>query len=521
VYHTLCDTAILTWGALGIILFCSPNTGIFMSTAELNQADLSARTSEPTQLKRRLRSRQLSMIAIGGCIGTGLFLASGLSIHQAGPGGVMVAFAIMGLMVYFLMTSLGEMASFMPTSGSFYTYGAHFVDPAFGFAQGVNYWYNWAITLAAEVAAAAMIMKFWFPAVATVDWSILFLCLLFAMNFLSVKGFGEAEFWMSLVKVVVVLLFIGCGALIATGVIGGHAVGMKNWHIAGAPFHGGFMAVLGVFMVAGFSFQGTELVGVAAGESEDPKRSIPQAIKKIFWRILLFYIFSLFIISLLVPYTSPQLLHSDVVTSPFTLVFAHSGIHYAAGLMNLVILIAVLSAGNSGMYASTRMLWFLSKRGHAPKIFSRLSKAGVPILALVATTLVGAMAFLSSKFGSGSVYLWLLNASGLSGFITWFGIALSHYRFRRAYIKQGRDLNDLPYRAKLFPFGPLFALVLCVFVILGQDMALFSGHVSWYGLLVSYVGLPFFLILWFGYKWIHKTKMVPLKACRFELEQGE
>jgi lysine-specific permease len=492
-----------------------------MSRAEVSQTNVSVTTEQQPRLKRRLRSRQLSMIAIGGCIGTGLFLASGLSIHQAGPGGVMVAFSLMGLMVYFLMTSLGEMASFMPTSGSFYTYGKHFFDPAFGFAQGINYWFNWAITLAAELAAAAMIMKFWFPGVPAFDWCALFLGLLFSLNILSVKGFGEAEFWMSFIKVFVVLIFIVCGVLLATGIIGHHAVGFTNWHIQGAPFHGGFMAILGVFMVAGFSFQGTELVGVAAGESEDPKRSIPRAIKKVFWRILLFYILSLFVISLLIPYTSPQLLHNDVATSPFTLVFANTGFHYAAGLMNFVILIAVLSAGNSGMYASTRMLWYLSKKGHAPKIFSRVDGRGVPIWALIATTLVGAMAFLTSKFGDGSVYIWLLNASGLSGFITWLGIAISHYRFRRAYVLQGRDLKDLSYRAKLFPFGPIFALLLCMFVIVGQDMALFSGNFDWHGMLVSYIGLPIFLALWFGYKWKHKTKIVPLHECKFELAQND
>ncbi len=490
-----------------------------MSAVKNNQHP--SEDSGQPRLKRRLRSRQLSMIAIGGCIGTGLFLASGMSIHQAGPGGVMVAFSLMGLMVFFLMTSLGEMASFLPTSGSFYTYGAHFFDPAFGYAQGINYWYNWAITLAAEIAAAAMIMKFWFPAVSSFEWSALFLGLLFCLNILSVKGFGEVEFWMSLIKVSVVILFIILGGLMATGVIGHHAVGFSNWKIDGAPFHGGFLAILGVFMVAGFSFQGTELVGVAAGESENPEKSIPSAIKKIFWRILLFYILSLFIISLLIPYTSPQLLQSNVVTSPFTLVFENSGIHYAAGLMNLVILIAVLSAGNSGMYASTRMLWYLSNKGHAPKMFGRVNSRGVPVWALVATTLVGGMAFLTSRFGDGQVYVWLLNASGLSGFITWLGIAISHYRFRRAYVKQGRDLSKLPYRAKLFPFGPLFALVLCAVIILGQNAALLAGHIDWHGLLVSYIGLPVFLVLWFGYKFRHKTKMVPLSQCRFDIMKDD
>ncbi|MAZ77652.1 MAG: gamma-aminobutyrate permease, partial [Legionellaceae bacterium] len=419
------------------------------------------------------------------------------------------------------MTSLGEMASFMPTSGSFYTYGAHFFDPAFGFAQGINYWFNWAITLAAEIAAAVMIMKFWFPHASTGYWSALFLALLFSLNVISVKGFGEAEFWMSFVKVVVVVLFIVCGISIALGVIGHHHVGLHNWHAAGGSFHGGILAIIGVFMVAGFSFQGTELVGVAAGESKDPGRSIPNAIRKVFWRILLFYILSMAVIATLIPSSSPQLLKNDVLTSPFTLVFTQSGIHAAAGIMNLVILIAVLSAGNSGMYASTRMLWYLSTKGHAPKIFSQVSRRGVPVWALVATTLVGAMAFLSSKFGSGSVYTWLLNASGLSGFITWWGIAISHYRFRRAYIKQGRDLSKLPYRAKAFPFGPIFALILCTAVIIGQDMSLLRGHFDWHGILVSYIGLPIFLLLWFGYKWLKKTKIVPLSACNFTIEESD
>lgn len=490
-----------------------------MSQSHTQPLDQETSAVQKRSLKRQLRSRQLSMIAIGGCIGTGLFLASGLSIHQAGPAGVLVAFGIMGVMVYFLMTSLGEMSAFMPTSGSFYTFGTRFVDPAFGFAQGINYWFNWAITLAAEIAAAAMIMAFWFPSVSSIDWSLLFLGVLFCFNVLSVKGFGETEFWMSLIKVGVVILFVILGSLMALGLIGHHpAVGFQNWHVGNGPFHGGFLALLGVFMIAGFSFQGTELVGIAAGETENPERSIPRAIKKIFWRILLFYIASLFVISLLIPYTSPQLLHQNVATSPFTLVFKHSGIAFAAGMMNFVILIAVLSAGNSGLYASTRMLHFLAKQGHAPKMFSHVDSRGVPVLALLATLAIGTLALLSSKFGSGTVYVWLLNASGLSGFITWLGIALSHYRFRRAYVLQGRDLNALPYRAKGFPVGPLFALALCVLIIVGQDFTLFRGHIDWHGLLVSYIGLPLFLALWFAYKWRHRTKLVPLSKCTFETE---
>ena len=162
------------------------------------------------------------------------------------------------------------------------------------------------------------------------------------------------------------------------------------------------------------------------------------------------------------------------------------------------------------------MLWYLAKQGHAPKLFSHVNRRGVPVYALLATTAVGMMAFLTSRFGGGAVYVWLLNASGLSGFITWFGIALSHYRFRRAYRLQGRDMSALPYRAPLFPLGPLFAMVLCVFVIVGQDWAIFQGQFDWHGIFVSYIGLPVFLLLWLGYKWRHRTRVVPLAVCQFE-----
>ena len=186
--------------------------------------------------------------------------------------------------------------------------------------------------------------------------------------------------------------------------------------------------------------------------------------------------------------------------------------------MNFVILIAVLSAGNSGLYASSRMLWYLAKKGHTPKLFAQLDRRGVPIWALLATTAIGAMAFLSSYFGDGVVYRWLLNASGLSGFITWLGIAISHYRFRKAYVLQGRSLEDLPYRAKWFPFGPILALVLCSVVVIGQDYQNWtSHHFDWHGFVMSYIGIPLFLALWLGYKWRHRTKVIPLDQCQFML----
>ena len=476
------------------------------------------------QLQRGLKARHLTMIAIGGSIGTGLFLASGGSIHSAGPGGALVAYIAISIMVYFLMTSLGEMAAFMPVSGSFSTYATRFVDPSLGFALGWNYWYNWAITIAVELSAAALIMKFWFPDTPSIIWSALFLVLMFCLNLLSVKSYGESEYWFALIKVVTVIVFIVIGVLMIFGIMGGEAVGFQNFTKGDAPFSGGFMALLGVFMIAGFSFQGTELVGVAAGESENPAKNIPKAIRQIFWRILLFYIFAILIIGLLVPYDNPNLISgdlSDIAISPFTIVFEKAGFAFAASVMNAVILTSVLSAGNSGMYASTRMLWVLAKEGKAPKWFAKVTRNGVPINSLILTALIGALAFLSSLFGDGEVYIWLLNASGMSGFIAWLGIAVSHYRFRKAFLAQGRDLKELPYRAKWFPFGPIFAFIICCIVILGQNYSAISAEgIDWNGLMVSYIGLPLFLIVWLVYKFTKKTKLVSLDRVDFSIDEN-
>lgn len=477
------------------------------------------------QLRRGLKARHLTMIALGGSIGTGLFLASGSAIHTAGPGGALAAYIAIGIMVYFLMTSLGELATFMPVSGSFSTYASRFVDPALGFALGWNYWYNWAITIAAELAAGTLLVKFWLPNSSSFLWSALFLVLMFGLNYLSVKSYGESEYWFALIKVATVIIFIIIGLLMIFGIMGGEAVGFTNFTAGDAPFHGGFMAILGIFMAAGFSFQGTELLGVAAGESDNPKENVPKAIRQVFWRILLFYVLAIFILGLLLPYTHPSLVNSDIETiakSPFTIVFEKAGLAFAASVMNAVILTAVLSAGNSGMYASTRILWVLAKEGKAPKVFGKLNRRGIPVYALLATTAVGMAAFLASFFGDGVVYTWLLNASGMSGFIAWLGIAISHYRFRKAYIAQGRDLRDLPYRAKWFPFGPIFAFVLCIIVILGQNYTAFTGDsIDWNGVLVSYIGLPLFLILWLGYKGAKKTKVIPLQECNFNSTENE
>ncbi|WP_294902823.1 amino acid permease [Tatumella sp. UBA2305] len=477
-------------------------------------------TTDKPALKRVLKARHLTMIAIGGSIGTGLFVASGASISQAGPGGALLSYAIIGLMVYFLMTSLGELAAYMPVSGSFATYGAKYVEEGFGFALGWNYWYNWAVTIAVDLVAAQLVMGYWLPEVPGWIWSCLFLAVIFLLNVISVKGFGEAEYWFSLIKVVTVVIFIIVGLLMVTGIMRGtDSGGWHNWTIGGAPFAGGFSAMIGVAMIVGFSFQGTELIGIAAGESENPGKNVPRAVRQVFWRILLFYVLAILIISLLLPYTDPRLLHNDVKdisVSPFTLVFQNAGLLSAAAVMNAVILTAVLSAGNSGMYASTRMLFTLAQEGKAPKVFARLTENGVPRNALIATTVVAALCFLSSKFGNQTVYMWLLNTSGMTGFIAWLGIAVSHYRFRRGYIANGLDLSALPYRSGLFPLGPVFAFVLCLLITLGQNyQAFMADTIDWYGVAATYIGIPLFLVIWLGYKWTRGTRFVRYQDMEF------
>jgi lysine-specific permease len=469
-------------------------------------------------LHRALKARHLSMIAIGGSIGTGLFVASGATISQAGPGGAVLAYMVVGLMVYFLMTSLGEMAAYLPTSGSFATYGARYVDEGFGFALGWNYWYNWAVTIAVDLVAAQLVMAYWFPGVDGVLWSAVFLAIMFGLNAISVRGFGEAEYWFAAIKVATVIVFIGIGVLMILGIMRGGAPeglwgNLALWTQGDAPFAGGFAALIGVAMIVGFSFQGTELIGIAAGESEDPARNIPRAVRQVFWRILLFYVFAILVISLLIPYTDPQLLKNDVgdiAVSPFTLVFQRAGLLSAAAVMNAVVLTSVLSAGNSGMYASTRMLYTLACQRMAPRIFARVSANGVPVMALIATTVVAALCFLTNIFSPQAVYIWLLNLSGMTGFIAWLGIAISHYRFRKGYVAQGLQLSALPYRTTSFPFGPIFAFVLCMTITLGQNyQAFLQERIDWTGVVATYIGLPLFLVIWFGYRLVKGSRIVP------------
>ena len=484
---------------------------------------------ETRELQRGIGPRQLSMIAIGGAIGTGLFFASGGAITQAGPGGAMLAYAIMGLAVYCMMQSLGEMATQLPIPGSFEAYAERFIDPSLGFAVGWNYWFSWSITLAAELVAGSLIVKFWFPQSNSTFWAMGFFALLLALNLLSVKAYAEAEYWFASIKVVTVIIFLAAGALMITGMIGGHSGGFGNWTLADpatgkhAPFVGGLTAVLMVFLVAGFSFQGTEGVGLAAAETEDPGKNVPRAIKTVFWRILLFYIGSIFVVGTLISFTDPNLMHGDeghIALSPFTMVFQHLPRfgYYASNIMNAVILSAVLSCGNSSMYVASRMLHAMAHSNKAPKLFGKLNRRGVPAAALLVTGLVSALAFFSTLVGDQKIYQLFYNASGLSGFLIWLGIAVCHLRFRKAWVAQGRSLDDLKFKSKFYPYGPWLAIVLFVVVLFGANISVFQTPVfSWFDFITGYLMIPGFLAFYFGHKLWNKTHLIPLTECNFDL----
>ena len=469
--------------------------------------------NEGEALERGLKVRHINMIAIGGAIGTGLFVGTGGSLSEGGAGGIILAYCLVSVMIYFSMTSLGEMSTYMPVSGAFETYSTRFVSPSFGFAMGLNYWFNWAVTIACELEAATLVLRFWFPHANSLFWSLGFIIFLFLLNWFSVGSFGEAEFWFAGIKVVTIVVFLITGVLLIFGIMGGQASpGFSNWHVGNGAFPHGAWGCISVFLIAGFSFQGTELIGIMSGEAKDPEHAVPKAVKAIFYRILLFYIGSIIVISLLIPYTNPNLLNGgveNVSVSPFTLVFKRAGIAFAASLMNAVILTSVLSAGNSAIYAGSRTLYAMATEDKIPRAFAKTNKRGVPYVALIFTTVFGVLSFFGSFVGEGQLYLWMVNTIGISGFITWFGIGLDHYRFRRAFILQGHSTSELKYMAKGFPVGPMICMLMCAFVICGQFFA--YGDYSIKGFMTAYIGLVLFIVLFVGWRLKHHDHMIPLK----------
>ncbi|KAI8325780.1 lysine-specific permease [Martensiomyces pterosporus] len=486
----------------------------FSPKVAIGEVEDGAPTAEHRRLKRSLKGRHMGMIAIGGTIGTGLFIGSGTTLATAGPAGSLIAYLLIGSMVFFVCTSLGEISTFIPCSDPFNHFAARFLDPALGFAFGWNYWFSWMLTVGSELVACGIIVQFWLRSLNGVVWSLIAMLLMFSINAISVRGYGETEYWFSMIKVIAVIIFIIVGVLVVTGAVGGHTYGSENWHLEGAPFKDNIVGILKSCIIAAFSFQGTEIVGVTVGECENPRRDVPRVIRAVFWRILLFYILSILVIGLVIPYTDENLVQAsspgDIGISPFTIVFQKAGAKWAAHIMNGVVLITVLSAGNSGLYACTRVLWNLAKEGKAPRLFRRVTKRGIPIWALLFTTLCSTALLAISYIGNQVVYVFLVNMSGVTGFIFWLGLSLSHWRFRLAYVRQGFQVSDLPYKAAFFPFGPVYACFLLTVIIIGQGYGTIWPSFDRVNFVSTYLSLPMFVIMWAGWKYYKKTKWVKL-----------
>ncbi|KAK3341720.1 amino acid permease-domain-containing protein [Lasiosphaeria hispida] len=425
-----------------------------------------------TGLSRELKGRHLQMIAIGGSIGTGLFVASGKALNTGGPAAILIAYAFIGVMLYCTVQALGELAVTFPVAGSFSAYSTRFLDPAWGFAMGWNYALQWLIILPLEIVAASITVGYWNSHLNRSIFVTIFLVAIVAINLFGVKGYGEAEFIFAIVKVTAVIGFILLGCVINIGGFPDEGyIGGKYWTDPGA-FHNGFKGLCSVFVTAAFAFAGTELVGLAAAETVNPRKSLPTAIKQVFWRITLFYVVALTLIGLLVPYNHPRLLGAksmaDASASPFVIAIESAGIDVLPGVMNGVILIAVISVGNSAVFGSSRTLAALADQRQAPKILGYVDRRGRPLVAILVAALVGLLGYLADLEQQADVLDWLLAVSGLSSIITWGSINLAHIRFRRAWAAKGRSLDELAFRAQAGVAGSWIGLTFNCLVLIAQ-----------------------------------------------------
>ncbi|AZV60424.1 amino acid permease [Peribacillus frigoritolerans] len=432
------------------------------------------------QLKRSMKSRHLFMISLGGVIGTGLFLSSGYTISQAGPGGTILAYLVGGLIMYLVMLCLGELTVAMPVTGSFQTYATKYIGPATGFTIGLMYWLTWVVTVGSEFTASGLLMQRWFPNTSVWMWSAVFAILIFLLNSFSVKIFAETEFWFSGIKIITIILFIVLGGSAMLGFIPmddrASAPMLSNFTVDGGLFPNGLLPVFMAMISVNFAFSGTELIGIAAGESENPEKDVPRSIKNVIWRTMFFFVGAIFVLSGLISWEE-----AGVIESPFVMVFDNIGIPYAADIMNFVIITALLSVANSGLYASTRMLWSLSNEKMISSFFGKITSNGVPLNALVISMAVACLSLLSSIFAPDTVYVVLVAISGFAVVVVWIGIVLSQYMFRKHFLKMGGDIKNLKFRTPLYPFVPIAACVLCLASCIGlafdasQRIALYCG----------------------------------------------
>jgi len=446
-----------------------------------------------TDLSRNLRNRHIQLIAFGGTIGVGLFLGSAKAIHSAGPA-LILAYALGGVAIFFIMRALGELLTYRPVAGSFATYADEFCGPLPGFITGWSYWFAWVVTAMAELTAIGVYLRFWFPAVPQWLPGLVALLLLYGSNLLAVRIFGELEFWFALIKVVTILGLIVAGLaviLFHVGDLGASASFANLWS------HGGFLpfGILGVLLtmqIVMFAYEGVELIGVTAGEAQNPSVVLPKATNGIIVRILIFYIGAVLIIMSLVPWNelSPSV-------SPFVFVFEKIGVPAAAGLINVVVITAASSSCNSGIFSTGRMLWALAQRGQAPRVFATVNRHRVPAAAVHATAALLLIAVALNYVVPEEVFTWVTSVALVGTFWTWGIILVSHRNYRRA-VAAGKAAAA-PFRMPGAPFANW--IVLAFLVAVSGMLALDAGT-----RVALYVAPVWFALLGVGYSLTQKPR---------------
>ncbi|EXJ61932.1 hypothetical protein A1O7_02363 [Cladophialophora yegresii CBS 114405] len=432
--------------------------------------------ADQNALHRDLKGRHMQMIAIGGAIGAGLFIGSGGAFQSGGPASVLLGFMIIGY--YLMMQALAEMSVMYPINGAFTMYICRFVDPSLGFACGWEYAISWLTVLPFEISAACNIIHYW-PGSEGINnsaWIVPLLVALVAIQFFGVRGYGEAsssKFVLSIIKIIACIGFMILGVIINCGGVPtddrGY-IGARYWHSPYEAFLNGFHGFCSVFVTAAFAYTGTELTGLAAAETTNPRKEIPRASKQVVWRIAIFYIVNLFLVGLIVPENSDLYTGEGSTSrhSPFVIAIQLAGIKVLPSIFNAVILIAVMSVANSCTFGSTRTIQALAANGMGPKILAYVDRKGRPLSVVILQLLFGCLAFINLAENGGTIFNWLLSLSGLSILFIYGSIALAHIRFRAAWAAHGHSLDELPFRAAWGVWGSWLCLFINIISLIAQ-----------------------------------------------------
>ncbi|KAH8819852.1 AAT family amino acid transporter [Xylogone sp. PMI_703] len=469
----------------------------------------SARALDPESgVKRGLATRHLSMMALAGIIGPGLLVGSGGALANGGPASLIIGFGVVGIIAFSIMQSLGEMTTLYPSGGAFTHLADRFVDKAFGVTVGWNYFIIWFAVLANEYNTICSILTFWSDKVPLWGYFLLLWFAFTAFQLLGVTAFGEAEFWLALIKLTGLVAFFFFAIIYASGGIIGqdHALGFQYWHNPGAFPHG-FRGVATVFVFCSTFYAGVESVAVAATETRNPSKAVPLAIRQVVWRILFIYMGSAFFFGLVCPSNADGLANgaSRALKSPMTIAIQNAGWQGGVHLINAFILATCLSAINASIYIGSRTILFMAQDGKAPRFLGWTNSRGVPVPAIIFTNVFGALSMMNVSTGAGKAYGYIVNLSGVSTFLVWGAISYTHIRFRQAWAYQGRSPNELPFKSLWHPWNAYFGVFSNVFPAFVQGWQTLSPFDAG-NFVDAYILLPLFPLIYFAFKLWKRTR---------------